>query len=192
LVAAVTDIDDGSLVAAMANGDRVAFASLYDRYASLLLAVATRILGERREAEDLLHDVFLEVWRQAADFDEARGSVRAWLLVRLRSRAIDRKKSVAATRVVPVDPERLHETRDLAAEDPALGPDRAAVRVALASLPEEQRTVLELGYFEGLSSSEIALRIDAPVGTVKSRVAAALGKLRAGLGEPALEPGIQR
>jgi RNA polymerase sigma-70 factor (ECF subfamily) len=175
--------DDARLVAAMANGDRSAMAALYDRYAALLLAVATRVLGERREAEDLLHDVFLEVWRQAADFDASRGTVRAWLLVRLRSRAIDRKKSVASTRVVPVDPERLLDARDPSTEDPALGPDRAALRSALASLPEEQRTVLELGYFEGLSSSEIALRIDAPIGTVKSRVAAALGKLRAGLGD---------
>ncbi len=176
--------EDAQLVAAMSRGDRGALAALYDRYASLLLAVATRILGDRRESEDLVHDVMLEVWRQAAHYDTARGTVRAWLLVRLRSRALDRKKSVGATRVVAVDPERLHQQRDTAAEDPTLGPDRAAVRRALAALPDEQRTVLELGYFEGLSSAEIAERIDAPIGTVKSRVAAALAKLRAGLGEP--------
>ncbi|MGZ3417255.1 MAG: sigma-70 family RNA polymerase sigma factor [Polyangiales bacterium] len=184
--------DDGRLVAAMANGDRTALASLYDRYAALLLAVAARILGDRREAEDLLHDVFLEVWRQAEAYEASRGTVRAWLLVRLRSRAIDRKKSAGATRVVAVDPERLLEERDPASDDPAFGPDRAALRVALASLPEDQRTVLELGYFEGLSSSEIAARIDAPIGTVKSRVAAALSKLRAGLGDSGPSPEVQR
>lgn len=176
--------DDSRLIAAMGNGDRDALASLYDRYASLLLAVATRVLGERREAEDLVHDVMLEVWRQAADYDVARGTVRAWILIRLRSRALDRKKSVGATRVIAVDPERLNEERDHSAEDPAFGPDRTTLLRALAALPEEQRTVLELGYFEGLSSSEIALRVDAPIGTVKSRVAAALAKLRQGLGEP--------
>lgn len=176
--------EDSQLVTAMSRGDRGALAALYDRYASLLLAVGRRILGDRRESEDLVHDVMLEVWRRAADYDATRGTVRAWILVRLRSRALDRKKSVGATRVVSVDPERLHQQRDHAAEDPALGPDRAALRRALAALPEDQRTVLELGYFEGLSSAEIAARIDAPIGTVKSRVAAALAKLRAGLGEP--------
>lgn len=179
--------EDAQLVAAMCNGNRDALAALYDRYATLLLAVATRILADRRESEDLVHDVMLEVWRHAADYDLTRGTVRAWILIRLRSRALDRKKSVGATRVVAVDPERLHEQRDMNAEDPAFGPDRTAVRRALAALPEEQRTVLELGYFEGLSSSEIAERIDAPIGTVKSRVAAALAKLRAGLGEPGVE-----
>lgn len=178
----VTNEEDASLVAAMARGDRTALATLYDRYATLLLAVAARILGERREAEDLLHDVFLEVWRQSADYDGSRGSVRSWLLVRLRSRAIDRRKSVGATRVVATDPERLHDQQHEPTEDPLFGPDRLAVRRALAELPDEQRTVLELGYFEGLSSSEIAERISAPIGTVKSRVAAALAKLRAGFG----------
>lgn len=173
--------DDARLIAAMSSGDRHALASLYDRYASLLLAVATRILGERREAEDLVHDVLLEVWRQAADYNASRGSVRSWILVRLRSRALDRKKAVSVTRVVAVDPEKLAEQREVPAEDPSLAPDRKTVRRALEALPDDQRTVLELGYFEGLSSSEIAARIDAPIGTVKSRVAAGLAKLRAGL-----------
>ena len=177
---------DAKLVHAVAKGDRVALAQLYDRFAPILMAVATRILGDRREAEDLLHDVFLEVWRQAADYDAARGSVRAWMLIRLRSRAIDRRKSAGSARVVSLETERGVEDRETSVgEDPALAPDRTAVRHALANLPEEQRIVLELGYFEGLSSSEIAARIDAPIGTVKSRVAAALAKLRAGLVEPA-------
>jgi len=184
------DLEDARLISAMSQGDRSALATLYDRYSALLLAVATRILGERREAEDLVHDVLLEVWRQCADYDGSRGSVRAWMLVRLRSRALDRKKSVGATRVIAVDPEKLNEQREVLNEDPAFAPDRTAIRRALAALPEDQRTVLELGYFEGLSSSEIAARIDAPIGTVKSRVAAALAKLRAGLGDR-IEGGAQ-
>jgi RNA polymerase sigma-70 factor (ECF subfamily) len=171
---------DVALVQAVAEGDRQALAKLYSRYSPCLLAVAQRILGERREAEDLLHDVFLEVWRQAAQFDAARGTVRAWLLMRMRSRSLDRRKSAGFSRVVA-----LEDQNDVrATSDDTLGPDRNTVRNALQALPEDQRLVLELGYFEGLSSTEIAARIDAPVGTVKSRVAAALAKLRAGLGAP--------
>ena len=148
------------------------------------MAIGRRILGDRREAEDLLHDVFLEVWRQASDYDEARGSVRAWLLMRLRSRALDRRKAAVFSRRADLPPSDS-VAEPPASEDPALGADRDAVRRALASLPNEQRLVLELGYFEGLSSSEIAERVSAPIGTVKSRVAAALSKLRAGIvGEP--------
>jgi RNA polymerase sigma-70 factor (ECF subfamily) len=178
----VVDKGDVSLVSGAAAGDRDCLAGLYDRYAPALLAIGRRILGDAREAEDLLHDVFIEVWRQAADYDEARGSVRAWLLMRMRSRALDRRKAAVFSRRADLPP-----GEDLAGraadphggEDPALGPDRQAVRRALAALPAEQRQVLELGYFEGLSSSEIAERVRAPIGTVKSRVAAALSKLRA-------------
>ena len=180
-----TAVNDGDaeLVRSVARGDRAALARLYDRFSPILLAVATRILGERREAEDLLHDVFLEVWRHSADYDSTRGSVRAWMLIRLRSRALDRRKSAGSTRVVSLEgeTERSGEEREATVtEDPTLAPDRTAIRRALAALPDEQRVVLELGYYEGLSSSEIAERVDAPIGTVKSRVAAALAKLRAG------------
>jgi RNA polymerase sigma-70 factor (ECF subfamily) len=173
-----------------AAGDRSCLAALYDRYAPALLAIGRRILGDRREAEDLLHDVFLEVWRHAADYDQSRGTVRAWLLMRMRSRALDRRKAAAfAKRADLPAPETIADAvgEQHGGEDPALGADREAVRRALAQLPAEQRQVLELGYFEGLSSSEIAERVRAPIGTVKSRVAAALSKLRAGL-----RPEVQR
>lgn len=146
-----------------------------------MMAVGCRVLGDPRESEDLLHDVFLEVWRQAADYDEERGSARAWLLMRMRSRALDRRKAAGFARVVSLEERKIDEP-SASGEDPALGPDRERLKRALAALPVEQRQVLELGYFEGLSSSEIAERIAAPIGTVKSRVAAALGKLRATMG----------
>ena len=168
---------DVRLINGAAEGDRSCLAALYDRYASALLAVGRRILGDRREAEDLLHDVVLEVWRQAGDYDEARGSVRGWLLMRMRSRALDRKKGAAFSKRADLPSPETLAVGDCG-EDPALATDRDAVRRALASLPAEQRQVLELGYFEGLSSSEIAERVRAPIGTVKSRVAAALAKLR--------------
>jgi RNA polymerase sigma-70 factor (ECF subfamily) len=181
MVASVNEWD-ARLVQGIAGGDRNALAELYHRYAPSLLGIGVRILGERREAEDLLHDVFLEVWRAAADYDVARGTVRAWLVMRMRSRSLDRRKSAGFSRVVSLEERRVPDEAP-AGEDPALARDRVAVRRALAELSAEQRQVLELGYFEGLSSSEIAERIRTPIGTVKSRVAAALGKLRAVLGQ---------
>jgi RNA polymerase sigma-70 factor, ECF subfamily len=178
----VVDKGDVSLISGAAGGDRDCLAALYDRYAPALLAIGRRILGDRREAEDLLHDVFIEVWRQAGDYDEARGSVRGWLLMRMRSRALDRRKSAAISKRADLPaPDAVVDVHGDAqgGEDPTLAPDRQAVRRALEQLPAEQRQVLELGYFEGLSSSEIAERVRAPIGTVKSRVAAALSKLRA-------------
>jgi RNA polymerase sigma-70 factor (ECF subfamily) len=182
-----TALDEGDirLVRAAAKGDSQALAGLYDRYASVLLAVGQRILGNAREAEDLLHDVFLEVWRRAGDYDRARGSVRAWLLMRMRSRALDRKRAQGRSRVVLLENGNIPEVEASPADDPSLAPDRHVVRRAIAELPEEQRVVLELGYFEGLTSTEIAVHVDIPVGTVKSRVARGLSQLREVLGPDA-------
>jgi RNA polymerase sigma-70 factor, ECF subfamily len=173
---------DEVLIHSIAGGDREALARLYDRYSGTLVPLAERLLGAgKREAQDLVHDVFLEVWRQAGDYDEGRGSARGWILMRLRSRALDRKKSPGVRRAVALDDTRVAEEAKTD-EDPALAPDRTAVRRALGTLPEDQRTCVELAYFEGLSSSEIAERIGVPIGTVKSRVAAAFSKLREALG----------
>lgn len=181
-VRASTEAGDVALVAAMAGGERAALGRLYDRYGPLLLAVGLRVFGERREAEDLLHDVFLEAWRQAARYDAARGTVRTWLIMRMRSRCLDRLRAAGYSRTVGVDALDRHDAAIGAGDgDISLSPDRAAVRRAVQALPSEQRVVLELGYFEGLSSAEISEREDIPIGTVKSRVAAALAKLRAGL-----------
>jgi RNA polymerase sigma-70 factor (ECF subfamily) len=167
---------DAELVAAIARGDRGALASLYDRHAGILLGLAMRIVRERREAEDLLHDVFLEVWRSAKDFDPKRGRVRTWLAIRMRSRALDHQKSARVSRNAG------DAGLDLLVDDAEhASPDHARVRAALAALGPEQRRVLELAYFEGLSCTEIAARVSIPVGTVKSRIAAGLDRLRNGL-----------
>jgi RNA polymerase sigma-70 factor (ECF subfamily) len=176
---------DSELVRAMARGDRSAIARLYDRHAPVMLALAQRIAGDLREAEDLLHDVLLEAWRSAASFDPARGTVRAWLLMRVRSRAIDRRRAVAVARTVPLEVHEAHAQVAAHASGEQDVADHARVRRALASLPPEQRAVLELAYFEGLSSSEIAARLGTPIGTVKSRVAGAMTKLRAVLADRA-------
>jgi RNA polymerase sigma-70 factor (ECF subfamily) len=170
------DAEDEVLVAAMAAGDRGALATLYERHASLLLGLALRIVREKREAEDLLHDVFLEAWRSAKDFDPKRGRVRTWLAIRMRSRALDLQKSARVSR----------NTGDggldlLVDEAERTSPDHGRIRTALAELGQDQRRVLELAYFEGLSCTEIAERVAIPVGTVKSRIAAGLDRLRSGL-----------
>jgi RNA polymerase sigma-70 factor, ECF subfamily len=171
------DAEDVALVAAMARGEQAGLAGLYRRHSGLLLGLAMRIVRERREAEDLLHDVLLEAWRAAKDFDPKRGRVRTWLAIRMRSRALDLQKSARVSRnagdaglEVVVD-EREHAS-----------PDHARVRTALAALGPDHKAVLELAYFEGLSCSEIASRIAIPIGTVKSRLAAGMQRLREGLG----------
>ena len=170
------DAEDARLVSAMAAGDRDALAKLYERHAGILLGLAVRIVRERREAEDLLHDVFLEAWRCARDFDPKRGRVRTWLAIRMRSRALDQQKSARVSRnagdaglEVVVD----HAER--------ASPDHSRVRSVLAQLGDDQRRVVELAYFEGLSCSEIARRVSIPIGTVKSRLAAGLKALRDGV-----------
>ncbi|HEX3759487.1 MAG TPA: sigma-70 family RNA polymerase sigma factor [Kofleriaceae bacterium] len=178
------DADDEVLVAAMAAGDRAALATLYERHASLLLGLALRIVREKREAEDLLHDVFLEAWRTAKDFDPKRGRVRTWLAIRMRSRALDLQKSARVSRNTGDGGLEL-----LVDEVDAASPDHGRVRRALAELGSDQRRVLELAYFEGLSCTEIAERVAIPVGTVKSRIAAAMERLRSWLlsaGAPAI------
>ena len=170
------DAEDEVLVAAMAAGDRAALATLYERHGSLLLGLALRIVRERREAEDLLHDVFLEAWRTAKAFDPKRGRVRTWLAIRMRSRALDLQKSARVSRNTGDGGLEL-----LVDEADAASPDHGRVRRALAELATDQRRVLELAYFEGLSCTEIAQRVAIPVGTVKSRIAAGLDRLRTGL-----------
>lgn len=174
----LADHDDKQLVDAMANGDSHALAALYDRYSSTLLAVAHRMLGSKHNAEDLVHDVFLEAWRHAGDYSSSRGGVRTWLLLRLRSRAIDRLRSASRRRVSVVEDGDLAEIPDPQAEAFAFTPDRAVLVEAIESLPPLQRRALECAYFRGMSASEIAEEEAIPIGTVKSRLAAALRKLR--------------
>ena len=171
------DAEDARLVAAMAEGDRNALAALYERHSGVLLGLALRVVRERREAEDLLHDVLLEAWRAAKDFDPKRGRVRTWLAIRMRSRALDLKKSARVSR--NAGDAGLDAILD---EREGKSPDHARVRTALGGLTDDQRKVVELAYFEGLSCSEIAAQIAIPVGTVKSRLAAGLRQLRDTMG----------
>lgn len=170
---------DAELVIDIARGERAALAALYDRFAPIMLALGQRILGNRLEAEDVLHDVFVDVWKRAGDYDPARGKVKTWLLLRMRSRSIDRKRLVWNKRTEGL-PEREDSSR---AAEPGQGAaaDALRVRVAIGDLPPEQAQVVALGYFAGMSCSEMAEQLSVPIGTVKSRLAGAMRKLRARL-----------
>lgn len=174
--------EDAQLVRRMASGDQSALSSLYDRYTSQLLGLAIRMMGSRSDAEDLVHDVFLEAWKRAGDYDPGRGSVKAWLCLRLRSRALDRKKSPRVARAVAWDDVLANET-EAPAQDPTLRMERQRVRSALGALSAEQREVVDLCYFNGMSTAEAAEQLRCPVGTVKSRLSAARDRLRGALEE---------
>jgi RNA polymerase sigma-70 factor (ECF subfamily) len=167
---------DSELIAQVARGQPLALGALYDRYGGLLLSVLMRVLRDGPEAEDVLHEVFLEVWQHAADFEPARGNVRSWLVMRTRSRGLDRLRALGRIRTVG---ERLDA---VGAQAEAVPADALTVRCALSNLAPELRRLLELGYFQGMSSAEMAEHEGLALGTVKSRVARALAELREFLG----------
>lgn len=182
--------DDLALVRRAAAREEAALAELYDRYSPLLLAVARRILGATGDAEEVLQEAFFQAWLQADRYDPGRSSVSTWLVLIARSRALDRL--------------RARQTRERAAEaagqepparDPSSGGDghvlhaerRRRVRGALSELPPEQREVLDLAFFGGLSQSEIAAQTGTPLGTVKTRALLGMKKLRQALREEVRE-----
>ena len=175
---------DADLLHAIARGDESALAALYDRYHSILLGLLLRILHSRVEAEDVLQEVFLQIWQRAANFDEARGRAFTWMVTLARSRAIDRLRSLQSRQ--RADDTALRDAPEPAgdaSDDAYHAEQREIVRAALAEIPEEQRRALMLAYFEGMTQSEIAARLGQPLGTVKTRMRSGLGKLRDMLGE---------
>ncbi len=174
-------VDDGRLIRAMARGDLSALADFYDRYAPLIFGLAARVTGNAADAEEVLQDVFIQAWSEAARYAPGRGSPRTWLLTIARSRAIDRRRRRRDEGAGPGGEEAL---------DPREGPGgdleeherREAVRKALGLLPPEQRAAIELAYFEGLTHVQIAMQTGDPVGTVKGRLRLGMEKLRGLLG----------
>ena len=171
------------LLHAVARGDEAALARLYDAYRAILFGLLVRILNSREEAEDVLQDVFIQVWRRAKDFDEKRGRPFTWLVTLTRSRAIDRLRQLGARQRLATSAEQNQtEAASDALSDTIKVAQKEIVQQALAQLPEEQRHTLVLAYFEGLTQSEIALKLGAPLGTVKTRMRAGMIKLRTLLG----------
>jgi RNA polymerase sigma-70 factor, ECF subfamily len=171
------------LVERIARGDAAALRSAYDAHAGRVLALALRIMRSKAEAEDVVQDTFLEVWRRAGDYDASRGELSAWILSMARSRCIDRvrRARVRARYAQQVDP-APHDGSAAVDDSVAASEHGARIRQLLLSLPEEQRHALELAYFEGLTQQEIATRIGVPLGTIKTRLRLALEKLEKGLG----------
>lgn len=159
--------------AARANG---ALEEAYRRYASLLIAVARKILGAYGDAEDCLHDVLLRVWMGSHAYRAERGTLRAFLIVCVRNEALARRRSAARRQAID---DRLARERDRAEDTPfdADPIERAKLTAALRALPAEQRTVIDLAYFGGRTQTEISAALNVPLGTVKSRASLALRKL---------------
>ena len=167
-----------ALLDQLAAGDNAALGEVYDRYAGLVNGLALRILRNNEEAEEVIQEVFVQIWRQAARFDRARGTAEAWICTITRTRALDRLRRRTS---------RREESDDLI---PGLGEtprtvEALAVRKALDGLSTAERTVLELAFYEGLTQSEIALRLGQPLGTVKTRIRTAMIRLRDVLAPPA-------
>jgi RNA polymerase sigma-70 factor, ECF subfamily len=178
------DQDWAALIAQMAGGDEAALGTFYDTTSRLTFGLVLRILGDRSAAEEVLIDVYTQVWRQAAAYDRSRGTPLAWLTTIARSRALDRLRSgwQEQQRRQPLD--ELHDMAARAAspEDAAAASEhQRLVQSALAALSPEQRQVIELAYYSGLSHSEIAAHLNQPLGTVKTRTRLGLLKLREAL-----------
>jgi len=175
----LAQLTDTQILQAVAGGDEQALGQIYDRYRVILFGLLVRILSSREEAEDVLQDVFLQVWRRAGDFDENRGRPFTWLVTLARSRAIDRLRSRAAReRLATASAQDASEEVSDAASDAFRAEQRTLVSNALAQLPEEQKKPLMLAYFDGLTQSEIAEKLGAPLGTVKTRMRSGMSKLR--------------
>jgi len=172
------------LIQRAAAQDREAFSQLYDQYSSLVFSLAMRMLRAQSDAEDLLQEVFMQVWRQAGSYSQERGSPEAWIINIARSRAIDRLRSIRRRdrSFVLTDDPAAAESPDNVESAAGESEAKLAMNSALANLPESQRKVLELAYFDGLSQSEIAERLSEPLGTVKTRMRAGIQRLRGVLG----------
>lgn len=166
---------DTQLISAVRAGDEQAMAQVYDRYSSIVYSVALRVVGDTGAAEDILQEVFMQLWRNPGAFDSSRGSLPAWLAVIARHRAIDwlrkrRPETDIADVIVSVEP-------DLAS-DAERNRSLEKIRGSLGTMPQVQRSALEMAFFEGLTHSEIADKTGEPLGTIKTRIRSGLLALR--------------
>lgn len=181
MTAPIQSPSDAALVKQMTAGDEGALSVIYDRYSAMLFGMLMRVLNNKQTAEEVLQDLFLQLWRRGDKFDPARGSLPAWLLVIGRNRAISRLRGRPSLEV-------LEETDGLYAntlastaniEDEASRMElMETLKTALAQLPAEQRQAVELAYFEGMTQSEIAAKTGSPLGTVKTRMRSAMQVLK--------------
>lgn len=163
------------LLSAIRTGDEQAMAQLYERYSSVVYSVALRVLGDTGAAEDILQDIFIQLWRRPDVFDASRGSLPAWLAVIARNRAIDvlrkrRPESNLGDMVVSVEPDLASDADWKRALE--------GIRSVLGTMPPTQRSALEMAFFDGLTHAEIAEKTGVALGTVKTRIRSGLLSLR--------------
>ena len=177
-----SNAEDVALVRRMVEADETALGALYDRWVHSLYSLVLHLLNDPDEAEDVVEETFWQAWRKAGSYEPSKGAVSTWLLTIGRRKALDRLRSRKRSKEDPIQNDRTFA--DYASSSPGPSDDvetlelRESVRSALRELPEEQREVLELGYFKGLSQSEIADVTGQPLGTVKTRMRLAMQKLR--------------
>jgi RNA polymerase sigma-70 factor (ECF subfamily) len=180
--------DWGAVIQRIARGERAALAELYDGTAALVHGLTTRILDDPAAAEEATADTYVQAWRQAERWDPGRGSAIAWLLMLARSRAIDRLRASGARRSEAELPaEIVGVDTDTPEQHTAFAERRQLVRGALARLVPEQRRLIELAYFDGLSHTALADAVGQPLGTVKTRIRLGMTRLREHLGADARE-----
>jgi RNA polymerase sigma-70 factor (ECF subfamily) len=184
----IGDVSDAQLVTAVARYSEVALAEAYRRHGGAVYGLARRVLNNESEAQDVTQEVFLRLWNQPDRFDPGRGTLRSFLLTQSHARAVDAIRSLNARRsreakdaqrAATADYDLSHEAWDLALADKVSG--------ALASLPKEERQAIELAYFKGRTYVEVAQLLDAPEGTIKSRIRNGMRRMRAAL----VEAGVQ-
>jgi RNA polymerase sigma-70 factor (family 1) len=180
-------LDEIQLLARIAQQDQVALSQLYDRYARVLYAFAFKILNSAEEAEEVVLDIFSQVWKTARNYDSKKGRVDTWLFTIARSRALDRLRS--RDRTARATEASLHAVKTQPTstvqplEEAVIRERRQQIITALAQLPPEQRQVIELAYYQGLTRTEIAAQTGHSVGTIKTRIRLGLNKLRQFLDE---------
>ena len=181
---------DAALVARVAAGDAEALGALYDRHAAAVYGLALALVRDPGDADDVVASTFAQLWRTAARFDAARGSVGAWITMTARSRALDllragRRRDRAVARAAAADADGLASPVGGSGEAADAGVERQevarAVRASLATLPAAQRQAIELAFFDGLSHGDVARALDQPLGTVKTRIRDGLRRLRGAL-----------
>ena len=178
--------EDERLMLQVASGDRAAFAALYDRFATPIFSLALKMLVSEAEAQDLLQEVFLSVWNKASTFRAQRGSAFAWVVSQARNRAIDRIRSRRRRgELIDAHGSELEPSGSVvksSSTNAEISERGRILRAALGQLTEEQRQVLLLAYFEGMTQVEIAARLSEPLGTIKARAHRGMARLRAALG----------
>jgi len=179
LLAVAAGVGVEEVIARIARGDRGALRSVYEAFAGRAMAIALRVLGSAEEAEDVVQDTFVAIWRRAAEYRADRGTPEAWIVAMARSRAIDRlrQRARAQTTIGALASEPQQDPEPPPSESAARREERNRVRAALAALPPDQRRTVELAYFGGLTQGEIARATGEALGTVKTRIRLGMEKL---------------